>query len=120
LSIFRFYEWQTAKPGKQPYFITFADDAPTKETIQLPTDGDDFDDDTKNSPFKGRLLTMAGYFDIWRPTSGVSVILRLKVKFYLCHCFVKDGEEVYTYTVITVEAKPPFSEIHHRMPVSFI
>ena len=70
--IFSFYEWQTAKPGKQPYFIKFADDNPTKETMQLSTDSDEFDDATKNSPFKGRLLTMAGYFDIWRPSSGVS------------------------------------------------
>ena len=68
-----FYEWQTAKPGKQPYFITFADDAPTKETLQLHTDGDDFDEASKSSPFKGRLLTMAGYFDIWLPASAVSI-----------------------------------------------
>ena len=68
----RFYEWQTVKPGKQPYFITFADDDATKETVKLSTDDDDFDDDTKKSPFKGRLLTMAGYFDIWRPANGVS------------------------------------------------
>ena len=70
--ISRFYEWQTVKPGKQPYFITFADDAATKETVKLSTDDDDFDDDTRKSPFKGRLLTMAGYFDIWRPANGVS------------------------------------------------
>lgn len=43
-----------------------------------------------------------------------------KLMFYLCHCSVKVGEEVFTYTIITVEAKPTFSEIHHRMPVSFI
>jgi len=74
--LFRFYEWQTAKPGKQPYFITFADDSSTKEAVKLSKDDDDFDDDTKSSPFKGRLLTMAGYFDIWRPASGVS--------YYMC------------------------------------
>lgn len=82
LSIISFYEWQTAKPGKQPYFITFADDTPTKEALQLGMDNDDFDDDTKNSPCKGKLLTMAGYFDIWQPASGVS-FLQLKFAFYL-------------------------------------
>ena len=88
---FSFYEWQTAKPGKQPYFITFADDAPTKETVELHTDTDDFDDATKSSPFKGRLLTMAGYFDIWRPSSGVSVA-KVKASIHVyCVCVVSKG-----------------------------
>lgn len=42
--------------------------------MQLQKDDDEFDDATKSSPFKGRLLTMAGYFDIWHPPSGVSII----------------------------------------------
>ncbi|KAK7495798.1 hypothetical protein BaRGS_00013018 [Batillaria attramentaria] len=44
------------------------------------------------------LLKMAGVFEVWHPPDG--------------------GPPLYSYSVITVDASPAMSWIHHRMPVS--
>ena len=68
-----FYEWQTTKPGlKQPYFIHFADNKPTAETQEvLAEQGVEFKGIDNPPPNEGRMLTMAGLFDIWRPPHEV-------------------------------------------------
>lgn len=95
-----FYEWQTTKPGlKQPYFIHFADNKPTAETQEvLAEQGVEFKGIDNPPPNEGRMLTMAGLFDIWRPPHE------------------DDGDVLFTFTVITVNAHPKFAHIHDRMP----
>lgn len=82
-----FYEWQEVKGGgqKQPYFIYF------KEKIKH--DENNEEDEMKSDR---PLLTMAGIFDVWQPSS--------------------EEEPLYSYSVITLEAKAPFRSIHHRVP----
>ncbi|PSN35558.1 Embryonic stem cell-specific 5-hydroxymethylcytosine-binding protein [Blattella germanica] len=89
-----FYEWQTTKGkgNKQPYFIYM----PQEDGVHVedPTTWtNDWDD---NTGWRGpKLLCMAGIFDIW--TSP-------------------EGEEIYSYSVITMESNDTFSWLHHRMP----
>ncbi|NXO41156.1 HMCES protein, partial [Locustella ochotensis] len=79
-----FYEWQQQSGGKQPYFIYFPQ---TKDAMDKETEGDE--------EWKGwRLLTMAGIFDCWKPPG--------------------EGEMLYTYTIITVDASKDMRFIHHR------
>ncbi|NXV04616.1 HMCES protein, partial [Cettia cetti] len=79
-----FYEWQQQSGGKQPYFIYFPQ---SKDAMDKETEGDE--------EWKGwRLLTMAGIFDCWKPPG--------------------EGEMLYTYTIITVDASKDVSFIHHR------
>lgn len=74
----RFYEWQTTKPGsKQPFFIYFADNKPrTAGALHLssPAGGGAVkDEDGAIPPNEGRMLTLAGLFDIWKPPPEVLV-----------------------------------------------
>ncbi|XP_028407763.1 embryonic stem cell-specific 5-hydroxymethylcytosine-binding protein-like isoform X2 [Dendronephthya gigantea] len=84
-----FYEWQEVKSGgpKQPYFIYFKDNMKSKGSDEANNDG--------IKPARP-LLTMAGIFDVWQSSLG--------------------EEPLYSYSVITLEAKPPFRSIHHRVP----
>ncbi|KAK3605852.1 hypothetical protein CHS0354_017756 [Potamilus streckersoni] len=52
--------------------------------------------DGSDQKFLPRLLTVAGVFDVWNPPDG--------------------SEQVYSYSVITVDASPAMSWIHDRMP----
>lgn len=100
-----YYEWHTdSNKKKQPYFIYFPQDKPLTD-LPLPESYEfDFDSanmeetEDKTEEWTGhRLLTMAGIFDKWNPPDG--------------------GEPLYTYSIITIEAAPSVSWIHHRMPV---
>ncbi|XP_078694262.1 abasic site processing protein HMCES-like isoform X1 [Branchiostoma floridae x Branchiostoma belcheri] len=135
-----YFEWQTGKDGKkQPYFIYFPqnkgeggdlqDNPESGDLHNNPESGEGGDlhtspesgeggnlhdnpesGDLHDNPESGeggdledsgawqgrRLLTMAGIFDRWTPPGG--------------------GEPLYTYTVITVDAAPATTWIHHRMP----
>ena len=78
--ICRFYEWQTTKPGsKQPFFIYFASNKPSTETQQLTCGGAVKQEDGGVPPNEGRMLTMAGLFDIWRPPPEVHALCSLEV-----------------------------------------
>eukprot|EP00731_Ephydatia_muelleri_P024721 Em0016g992a len=99
-----YFEWQQQRGNqKQPFFIYFAQNGPTAEmtelTSVLPALSDKQDGPLKpfSPPFTGRLLTMAGLFDSWRPPS-------------------QSEGSLYTYTVITVDAHPSVHHIHDRMP----
>lgn len=91
-----FYEWQSTKgeKDKQPYFIY----APQPEGVEI------WNRDTWDKPdvwsaeegWKGpRLLKIAGLFSSWTST---------------------EGEEVMSYTVVTMESGKKFGELHHRVP----
>lgn len=91
-----YYEWQKAGSGsKQPYFIYFPqpnglkiEDNSWKNLKKIWT---------KKSGWAGpRLLTMAGVFDIWTDPS--------------------DSNEVYSYSVVTLDSSSAVSWIHERMP----
>ncbi|XP_046845423.1 abasic site processing protein HMCES-like [Xenia sp. Carnegie-2017] len=84
-----FYEWQVVKGSreKQPYFVYFKRDIKPCDNNNKP-----FEDDKSSKP----LLTMAGIFDVWHSS--------------------EEGEPLYSYSVITLEAKAPFRNIHHRVP----
>jgi hypothetical protein len=64
-SLHSFYEWQEVKGGgqKQPYFIYF------KEKIKH--DENNEEDEMKSDR---PLLTMAGIFDVWQPSSVQSFL----------------------------------------------
>lgn len=89
-----FYEWQTTKntKTKQPYFIYMPQ--PDGVKIEDPnTWGTDFDEE---NGWKGpRLLQMAALFDVWKSS---------------------EGDEIYSYTIITLESNETLSWLHHRMP----
>ncbi|KAL4219058.1 hypothetical protein ACF0H5_021641 [Mactra antiquata] len=115
-----FYEWKRDKNTKQPYYIYFPENkslfTDTRNNDDIKADQscvkkEDTNDNNKNkidevkSEIKHdrkdeksypRLLTMAGVFDVWKPS--------------------QDSEPVYSYSVITVESSPVMSTIHHRMP----
>nr|CAB3253394.1 embryonic stem cell-specific 5-hydroxymethylcytosine-binding protein-like [Phallusia mammillata] len=82
-----FYEWHTSSAGKQPYYIYF----PDKDSDEPSSDPED--DQNENQP-PTRLITMAGIFE--------------KTLY--------ENEDFYSFTVITVDADPSFSWLHHRMP----
>ena len=72
----RFYEWQTTKPGsKQPFFIYFADNKPrtagAQQLSRPAVEGSVKDDSGAVPPNEGRMLTLAGLFDIWTPPPEV-------------------------------------------------
>lgn len=109
-----FYEWKKQEKGKQPFFIYFPQTPGKKEDQNDPTTSalnnnsetacppeEASPDLTEEGEVPGewtgwRLLTMAGVFDCWTPPV--------------------DGEPLYTYSVITVNASPNLQSIHHRMP----
>lgn len=87
-----FYEWQRSIKPSQPYFCYSYNNKPGfAKTEEKCTESWN-----ETSGWSGRqLLTMAGIFDVWKSTSG---------------CVL------YSYSVITVDAPPSFSSIHHRIP----
>ena len=69
----RFFEWDRKGSTKRPYFIHFRDNNPTVEMgeVEAVKDEDDVKSGTKQELSKiesnvinGRMLTMAGLFDI--------------------------------------------------------
>ena len=94
----RFFEWHREKGQRQPYFIYFTDHAPTEEMVEVSTEsaeggrevgrevgkegGEEGEKDGKKGGEvekgnvwehpTGRMLTMAGLFDIWKSEDGVS------------------------------------------------
>lgn len=89
-----FYEWQTTKntKTKQPYFIYVPQ--PDGVKIEDPKTWDTVFDE-ENGWRGPRLLQMAALFDKW--TSP-------------------EGDEIYSYTIITLESNETLSWLHHRMP----
>lgn len=89
-----YYEWQTSKSGKQPYFIYF----PQPPGIQIENQNwkNQKTWHEKEGWLGPRLLTMAGVFNIWNNP--------------------QDNSELYSYSIITLEASPAVNMVHERMP----
>ncbi|XP_076065708.1 abasic site processing protein HMCES [Oratosquilla oratoria] len=92
-----FYEWQTTKAdkkNKQPYFIH----APQPKGVEL-WNRLTWDKEgvwTEEEGWKGpNLLKLAGLYSYWKSSSG---------------------EEIYSYTVITMESDEHFGWLHNRVP----
>ncbi|XP_076805996.1 abasic site processing protein HMCES-like [Clavelina lepadiformis] len=83
-----FYEWKTTGKDKQPYYIYFPQPEKQSSIIKDCENGDGPSEENV------RLLTMAGIFE---------------KTFH-------NNEDVYSFTVITVEADESFAWLHHRMP----
>lgn len=82
LLVCRFFEWYREKGHKQPYFIYFEDNSPTSEMMEISAEAAKTDegcqegktDDREGAAGArniwehptGRMLTMAGLFDIWK------------------------------------------------------
>lgn len=87
-----FYEWQTTNPKatkpaqRDAYYIYVPQ--PTGIHIELT-------DTWRTSVENLRLLKMAGLFDIWTNDKG---------------------EQIYSYSVITLESDDKFNWLHHRIP----
>lgn len=77
MSLSRFFEWYRGKGQRQPYFIYFTDNAPSAEMVELESEEDrevkaEAGGEAEDVPKKrnvwehptGRMLTMAGLFDI--------------------------------------------------------
>ena len=80
----RFYEWQTTKPGsKQPFFIYFADNKPhtaEAQPLSMTTGGGAVKDEGEAvSPNEGRMLTLAGLFDVWMPPPEVRTYIQRNI-----------------------------------------
>lgn len=90
-----FYEWQTTKKTakKQPYFI-YASQKPgvQVENVLSWESGVYSGEDGWTGP---SLLYLAGIFNKWQH---------------------QDGDSIYSYSIITMEANSHFSWLHHRMP----
>ena len=77
----RFFEWYREKGQRQPYFIYFTDHTPSEEMIEL-GEGEGVKEEGAEKAGSewehptGRMLTMAGLFDVWRssPVSLAPVI----------------------------------------------
>lgn len=91
-----FYEWQTTKDLKSSerdvYYFYMPQDS-SKKDVKLETQNSTTTpvDCSKNM----NLLKMAGLFDIWSD---------------------ENGDNIYSYTVITFESVENFSWLHHRSP----
>lgn len=89
-----FYEWQTTKDVKSSerdaYYISMPQDAIKKE---IKCENEDVSDEPSLKNMN--LLKMAGLFDIWSD---------------------ENGDNMYSYTVITFESIENFSWLHHRSP----
>lgn len=83
-----FFEWNRKSSHKQPYFIHFADITPTEEMIEVSMNDADVSPSEKEGHMEsvvsdkvstkehekvisGRILTMAGLFDVWRGSETV-------------------------------------------------
>lgn len=84
-----FYEWQTTKELKASERPAYYFYMPQNESVQI-TDAKTF-----NGGKDVNLLKMAGLFDIWTD---------------------QNGDDMYSYTVITFESDDKFSWLHHRSP----
>ncbi|KAF2350098.1 SOS response associated peptidase (SRAP) [Trinorchestia longiramus] len=99
-----FYEWQTKGKVKIPYFIY----SPQPKNVEVwdrsswgqeekKEHENDFTEEKGSETWCGlRPLLLAGLFSRWNSTQG---------------------EEVWSYTVLTTEAGTSFSWLHHRVPV---
>ncbi|KAJ6643437.1 Abasic site processing protein HMCES, partial [Pseudolycoriella hygida] len=84
-----FYEWQTTKELKSSERPAYYIYLPQSESVQI-TDPKTFNDGKDVN-----LLKMAGLFDIWTD---------------------QNGDDMYSYAVITFESDDKFSWLHHRSP----
>ena len=88
----RFFEWHREKGQRQPYFIYFTDNAPSEEMRELSAGsegrgsedgkegGKEGGEEGRGNVWEhptGRMLTMAGLFDIWKSQESVSCIYGL-------------------------------------------
>ncbi|KAJ9589783.1 hypothetical protein L9F63_027958 [Diploptera punctata] len=88
-----FYEWKTKGGPRNPYFIHL----PQEDGIHVEDSDTWINDWDEDNGWKGpKLLHMAGLYEIW--TSP-------------------EGEEIYSYAMITMESDDTLSWLHHRMPV---
>ena len=77
----RFFEWFRGRGKKQPYFIYFRDNFPTEEMeeVSKKREGGDQQEEEKVEAEQsnvwthptGRMLTMAGLFDVWKEEHDV-------------------------------------------------
>ncbi|XP_037034284.1 abasic site processing protein HMCES-like [Bradysia coprophila] len=84
-----FYEWQTTKELKSSERPAYYFYMPQNASVEI-TDAKTFNDGKDVN-----LLKMAGLFDVWTD---------------------KNGDDMYSYTVITFESDDKFSWLHHRSP----
>lgn len=84
-----FYEWQTTKMVKSSERDAYYFYMPQTDGIHIANK------ETWPSPDNIRLLCMAGLFDVWTDANG---------------------DNMFSYTVITFESDQTFSWLHHRSP----
>lgn len=84
-----FYEWQTTKELKSSERPAFYIYMPQKESVEITNS------QTFNEGQDVNLLKMAGLFDVWTN---------------------QNGDDMFSYTVITFESDDKFSWLHHRSP----
>lgn len=120
-----FFEWETLKGGKkQPYYIYFKKDTKIEVKNETIAEIEEEKNNEKETVVKNfhvkeepegsitvkaeeepqfgekRLLTMAGLFDCWKPPKGSG----------------SENEELFSYTIITVDSSPSLRWLHNRMP----
>lgn len=102
-----FYEWKAEKEAdgpkivtvKQPYYVHLRKKTPTPTESADDEDGDDPTAELSKAAtrdFDGEFMWMAALYDCWENA---------------------DGEEVYTFTLLTTRVSERLKWLHDRMPV---
>ena len=75
--VVRFYEWNRKSSHKQPYLIHLADTSPSPDMMELASQTTDEETPEVIDGFSdvvgGRMLAMAGLFDVWTREESVRV-----------------------------------------------
>lgn len=103
-----YFEWEKRPDGKQPYFHRFFQPIDSQQSEHVSSEMKQSDYKIKQEPSIyqttkkedfysiSKPITLAGLYDVWVNAST--------------------GEELYTYTIITVPASKEVQWIHDRMP----
>nr|XP_039267626.1 abasic site processing protein HMCES-like [Styela clava] len=118
-----FYEWNTTKTEKQPYFIYFKnkDDYKVKSEIKQENNDSKYDLEEKNNNVDADLKESN---DLQPETKDKEEgsnkincqIIRMAGIFERRKSENDEEDELFTFSVITVDSHPAFGWLHHRMP----
>ena len=84
-----FYEWKKSGSTKQPYYVYLNKNTNNNDTEQQQRE--EGEEEEEEEP-----MAFAGLWDCWRKV---------------------EGDELYTYTILTADSSPRLSWLHDRMPV---
>jgi len=114
-----FYEWNKIEKGKtffkQPYYIYYPGPSDTKENTQIKVvkDGESCKKDVENFVKLEENVTENQNKEVKDEENIVKPLLAMAGIFEKAYV---DDEDLYSFSVITMESHKSFSWLHHRMP----